>query len=78
MLTEREKMILQIIVNDYTKSGIPVGSKALSNQLPIHVSSATVRNEMAYLEQIGLITKNHSSSGRVPSIEGFAIMLIIY
>ncbi|AYF92506.1 heat-inducible transcriptional repressor HrcA [Apilactobacillus bombintestini] len=71
MLTEREKMILQIIVNDYTKSGIPVGSKALSNQLPIHVSSATVRNEMAYLEQIGLITKNHSSSGRVPSIEGY-------
>ncbi|WP_203621096.1 heat-inducible transcriptional repressor HrcA [Apilactobacillus nanyangensis] len=71
MLTEREKMILKIIVNDYTKSGVPVGSKALSSQLPIHVSSATVRNEMAFLEEIGLITKNHSSSGRVPSIEGY-------
>jgi heat-inducible transcriptional repressor len=71
MLTEREKMILQVIVNDYTKLGTPVGSKALSNQLPIHVSSATVRNEMAYLEEMGLITKNHLSSGRIPSLEGY-------
>ncbi|GAA6237089.1 heat-inducible transcriptional repressor HrcA [Apilactobacillus micheneri] len=71
MLSERQKTVLEVIVSDYTKSGVPVGSKALSNQLPIHVSSATVRNDMAYLEKVGLISKTHSSSGRIPSIEGY-------
>ncbi|UQS85470.1 heat-inducible transcriptional repressor HrcA [Apilactobacillus apisilvae] len=71
MLSERQKTVLEVIVSDYTKSGVPVGSKALSNQLPVHVSSATVRNDMAYLEKMGLIAKTHSSSGRVPSIEGY-------
>ncbi|PWG00739.1 heat-inducible transcriptional repressor HrcA [Levilactobacillus bambusae] len=64
-------MILRAIVRDYTNSGVPVGSKALAQQLPIHVSSATIRNEMATLESSGLIKKTHSSSGRVPSIKGY-------
>ncbi|MCK8624035.1 heat-inducible transcriptional repressor HrcA [Apilactobacillus xinyiensis] len=71
MLSDRQKMILRVIINDYTLSGVPVGSKVLSNQLPIHVSSATIRNEMAYLEKMGLINKTHSSSGRVPSNDGY-------
>lgn len=71
MLTDRQKMILRAIVRDYTNNGMPVGSKALVEQLPVHVSSATIRNEMAVLENAGLIRKTHSSSGRVPSIQGY-------
>ncbi|KRM76568.1 heat-inducible transcriptional repressor HrcA [Secundilactobacillus collinoides] len=70
-LTDRQKMILKAIVRDYTSSGVPVGSKALAAQLPMHVSSATVRNEMAALEELGLINKTHSSSGRIPSVKGY-------
>ncbi|GAX01738.1 heat-inducible transcriptional repressor HrcA [Secundilactobacillus silagei] len=70
-LTDRQNMILKAIVRDYTSSGVPVGSKALAAQLPMHVSSATVRNEMAALEELGLIAKTHSSSGRIPSVKGY-------
>lgn len=71
MLTDRQKNILQIIIRDYTRTGMPVGSKALASEFPTHVSSATVRNDMVALESKGLITKTHFSSGRVPSIEGY-------
>lgn len=71
MLSERQMMILRAVVRDFTNSGVPVGSKALAKQLPIHVSSATIRNEMAALEDQGLIRKTHSSSGRIPSVEGY-------
>ncbi|MEJ6400715.1 heat-inducible transcriptional repressor HrcA [Nicoliella lavandulae] len=71
MLTERQGLILSGIIKDYTQLGTPVGSKALANQLPFHVSSATIRNEMAVLEANGLIEKTHLSSGRVPSINGY-------
>lgn len=50
---------------------MPVGSKALASEFPTHVSSATVRNDMAALESKGLITKTHFSSGRVPSMQGY-------
>ncbi len=71
MLTDRQKAILQLIIREYTKTGMPVGSKALSAEIPSHVSSATIRNDMATLESKGLISKTHFSSGRVPSIEGY-------
>lgn len=71
MLTQRQKDILQQIVRQYTATGQPVGSKALVNKLPHRVSSATVRNEMAVLEKAGLIEKEHSSSGRLPSKRGY-------
>lgn len=71
LLTDRELLILQAIVQIYTSDGQPVGSKALVSQLPMHVSSATIRNEMATLEEIGLLKKTHSSSGRIPSIQGY-------
>ncbi|WP_324608739.1 heat-inducible transcriptional repressor HrcA [Pediococcus claussenii] len=70
-LTKRELMILELIVRKYTENGQPVGSKALVDTLPIHVSSATIRNDMVKLEEAGLIEKTHSSSGRVPSREGY-------
>ncbi|KRL01288.1 heat-inducible transcriptional repressor HrcA [Liquorilactobacillus capillatus] len=71
MLTERQLLILEAIIQDYTDVGRPIGSKALERQLPMHVSSATIRNEMSVLERLGLINKEHSSSGRVPSLKGY-------
>ncbi|AWD62180.1 HrcA family transcriptional regulator [Limosilactobacillus reuteri] len=71
MLTQRQKKILQAIVRQYTSTGQPVGSKHLAEKLPFKVSSATVRNEMAVLEDNDLILKEHSSSGRVPSKRGY-------
>ncbi|MFC6181871.1 heat-inducible transcriptional repressor HrcA [Lactiplantibacillus daowaiensis] len=70
-LTERQSLILKAIVRDYTEGGNPVGSKALVQELPMKVSSATIRNEMAHLEDLGLIVKTHLSSGRMPSIKGY-------
>ena len=71
MLTERQLLILKAIIRDYTNKGQPIGSKRLEQQLPIHASSATIRNEMAALEKLGLIAKEHSSSGRIPSERGY-------
>lgn len=71
MLTQRQKQVLQAIVRQYTSTGQPVGSKHLAESLPFKVSSATVRNEMAVLEENDLILKEHSSSGRIPSKMGY-------
>jgi heat-inducible transcriptional repressor len=71
MLTDRELLILEEIVREYTENGLPIGSKTLMNNLPVRVSSATIRNDMAKLEEIGLIEKTHSSSGRIPSLMGY-------
>lgn len=71
MLTERQLFILEAIIRSYTEDGQPIGSKRLEQQLPIHASSATIRNEMAYLEKQGLIAKEHSSSGRIPTERGY-------
>ncbi|GBG94159.1 heat-inducible transcription repressor HrcA [Ligilactobacillus salitolerans] len=71
MLTQRQLLILETIIQDYASVGQPIGSKKLQEQLPMHVSSATIRNEMAVLEQAGYIMKEHSSSGRVPSLSGY-------
>ncbi|KRM55714.1 heat-inducible transcriptional repressor HrcA [Lacticaseibacillus sharpeae] len=75
MLTKRELMVLNEIIRSYTETGQPVGSKSLLATLPMHVSSATVRNDMAALEEAGLIMKTHSSSGRVPSAAGYRYYL---
>ncbi len=69
MLTERQTELLKLIVESYIKSAKPVSSKALCETLDC--SSATVRNEMAALEQFDLIEKTHISSGRVPSDKGY-------
>lgn len=69
MLGKRQNEILKIIVEEYIKSAKPVGSKSICDFL--NCSSATVRNEMAYLEDIGYLEKTHISSGRVPSELGY-------
>lgn len=75
MLTERQELILKTIIKDFTKTHDPVGSKTVMNQLPMKVSSATIRNEMAVLEDKVLIEKTHSSSGRIPSSDGYRYYL---
>ncbi|MED3624828.1 heat-inducible transcriptional repressor HrcA [Neobacillus thermocopriae] len=71
MLTDRQLLILQIIVDDFIRSAQPVGSRTLSKKEGISLSSATIRNEMADLEEMGYIEKTHTSSGRVPSEKGY-------
>ncbi|MCI5703264.1 MAG: heat-inducible transcriptional repressor HrcA [Erysipelotrichaceae bacterium] len=69
MLNERQTKLLKIIVEDYIKTARPIGSKAICDELKC--SSATVRNEMGDLEDLGLLEKMHTSSGRVPSEKGY-------
>ncbi|WP_078413827.1 heat-inducible transcriptional repressor HrcA [Priestia abyssalis] len=71
MLTDRQLLILQVVVDDFIRSAQPVGSRTLSKKQEINFSSATIRNEMADLEELGFIEKTHSSSGRVPSEKGY-------
>ncbi|MGJ7912193.1 heat-inducible transcriptional repressor HrcA [Neobacillus sp. LXY-1] len=71
MLTDRQLLILQVIVDDFIRSAQPVGSRSLSKKDEISFSSATIRNEMADLEEMGFIEKPHTSSGRVPSEKGY-------
>lgn len=69
MVTERQNEILNLVVDIFTKTHEPVGSKALQDV--IQSSSATIRNDMAALEKQGLLEKAHTSSGRMPSRAGF-------
>lgn len=68
-MTKRQEMILKMIVDEYVKTAEPIGSKVLADILD--VSSATIRNEMGVLEDLGYIEKTHTSSGRVPSEKGY-------
>ncbi len=68
-MTKRQELILKMIVDEYVKTAEPIGSKSLSEIL--NVSSATIRNEMSILEDLGYIEKTHTSSGRIPSEKGY-------
>jgi len=69
LLTERQNKLLKLIVEEYIKNAVPVGSTVVCNELDC--SSATIRNEMSYLEEIGFLEKTHTSSGRIPSESGY-------
>lgn len=71
MLSDRQLLILQVLVDDFIRSAQPVGSRSLSKKEGISFSSATIRNEMADLEELGFIEKTHTSSGRIPSEKGY-------
>lgn len=71
MLDNRKKEILQAIVEEYIETAEPVSSKTICEKRGIEYSSATIRNDMAELEKIGLLDKPHTSSGRVPSAKGY-------
>jgi heat-inducible transcriptional repressor len=70
-LTERQRQILICVVEEYVATGQPVGSKHLVERSGLRVSSATVRNELAELERLGLLTHPHTSAGRVPTDRGY-------
>lgn len=70
-LTPRQQKILGLVVKTYISTATPVGSKALAEANDLNVSSATIRNEMAVLEELGYLTHPHTSAGRVPTDKGY-------
>lgn len=71
MLTDRQLFLFQLLVDDYIRSAEPIGSRTISKREDVNLSSATIRNELADLEDMGFLEKPHSSSGRVPSEKGY-------
>ncbi|WP_410208985.1 heat-inducible transcriptional repressor HrcA [Fusobacterium sp.] len=74
-ITEREKLVLNAIVNYYLTFGDTIGSRTLVKKYGIDLSSATIRNVMADLEDMGYIAKTHTSSGRIPTDKGYKYYL---
>ena len=70
-LTPRQRHILARVVEEYVATGQPVGSRYLVERAGLSVSPSTVRNELATLEQQGLLTHPHTSAGRVPTERGY-------
>lgn len=70
-LDERKQKILQAIIRNYLETGEPVGSRTISKYTDLNLSSATIRNEMADLEELGYILQPHTSAGRIPSDRGY-------
>ena len=70
-LDERKKIILQAVIRNYLETGEPVGSRTISKYTDLNLSSATIRNEMADLEEMGYIVQPHTSAGRIPSDQGY-------
>ncbi len=73
MIDERKMKILKAIVKNYLETGEPVGSRTISKYTDLNLSSATIRNEMADLEELGLIIQPHTSAGRIPSDKGYRL-----
>ncbi|HBM79769.1 MAG TPA: heat-inducible transcription repressor HrcA, partial [Clostridiaceae bacterium] len=72
-LDERKRHILKALINDYIVSAEPVGSRTIAKRYRLGISSATIRNEMADLEDMGYLEQPHTSAGRVPSDKGYRI-----
>ena len=71
ILTDRKKKILKAIIKTYLETGEPVGSRTISKYSDLKLSSATIRNEMSDLEDMGYIVQPHTSAGRIPSDKGY-------
>lgn len=72
-MTDRKMTILRAIIGNYLETGEPVGSRTLSKYTDLNLSSATIRNEMADLEDLGYIFQPHTSAGRIPSDKGYRL-----
>ena len=72
-LDERKVKILDAIIRNYLATGEPVGSRTISKYTDLNLSSATIRNEMADLEEMGYIVQPHTSAGRIPSDKGYRL-----
>ncbi len=71
ILSHREKEILKYIVENFVKSALPIGSRAVSKQTDLNLSSATIRNVMSDLEELELLSTPHTSAGRIPTDKGY-------
>jgi len=72
-LTEREKAVLQSLINYYIATARPVGSRLIANKYKLGISPATIRNTMQDLEEMGFVTHPHTSAGRVPTDKGYRV-----
>ena len=72
-LSDRKKKILQIVVDDYIDTAVPVSSKSITEKYMSNVSSATIRSELSALEELGFLSQPHTSAGRVPSAEAYKL-----
>lgn len=70
-LDDRKAEVLRAVVEEHMETGLPVGSRVIARRYRLGVSPATIRNEMADLEEIGYLDKTHTSSGRIPSDRGY-------
>ena len=75
MTQSRRMLVLRAVVEDYIRSQEPVGSTTLTRDHDLGVSSATVRNDMAVLEDEGYITQPHTSAGRIPTDKGYRLFV---
>ena len=72
-LTDRKKQILKVVIEDYIHTAEPVGSKTIAAEMGGKTSSATIRNELADLVELGYLEQPHTSAGRVPSPKGYRL-----
>src|ERR1035437_11154837 len=70
-LNERAQRLLRVLVQSYIRDGAPVGSRTLSRDSGLSLSSATIRNVMADLEELGYVASPHTSAGRIPTDKGY-------
>ena len=72
-LDERKRKILQAIIDDYIDTAEPIGSRTIARRHELGLSSATIRNEMSDLEEMGYLAQPHTSAGRIPSQKGYRL-----
>src|SRR3954468_19220714 len=70
-LNEREQLLLKVLVGSYIREGQPIGSRSLSRESGLALSSATIRNIVADLERLGFVSSPHTSAGRIPTDKGY-------
>ena len=70
-LGPRKSAVLRAVVEEYVRTGEPVGSETIADHAGLGVSSATIRNELAALEELGFLTHPHTSAGRIPTDHGY-------
>lgn len=74
-LSERQRLLLSLVIHEYIRSATPVGSKHMVDQYSLDMSSATVRNELAELTELGYLRQPHPSAGRVPTEDGYRLFV---
>jgi heat-inducible transcriptional repressor len=75
VLNERAQRLLKVLIESYIRDGLPVGSRTLSRESGLNLSSATIRNVMADLEHLGFVTSPHTSAGRIPTDKGYRLFV---